>query len=438
MKGYLKPRTLFRRTAYAFTLAFLIFSLFSLGLVVFFVAIPLTKRAADDLSALIVLSAQIWVELPPGTRPDFEREMLRRHKIAIGLAGEPLPHHDTSHLYIRYVEEALQKRTGQHHPILFDKAQPDLGWVDIPMGGRILRVGYDENKLITRLPLTLIMMILAGILLAIVTSLLWVRKITRPLANLVEATTRIGLGKQGEPLEERGAAELVELTRNFNLMEKQIKILMDNRTTLLAGISHDLRTPIARMQLELELLEENPDPELLEGLRQDLVEMNELITTTLEFSKGLGDQVLEAIELASMLEDIAQDFRRRGAEIELRLPTHVGCTLAMSALRRVINNLLENAIRYGNGQPVTIRCARHGREVQIEIIDRGPGIPAELREEVFQPFKRLEGSRSRASGGSGLGLAIVEQLCRANEWRIELDESQYGGLLVRLILPCGA
>jgi two-component system osmolarity sensor histidine kinase EnvZ len=437
VKGFLKPRTLFRRTAYVFTLAFLIFSLFSLGVVIYFVAIPLTKRAADDLSALIVLSAQIWVELPPGTRPDFEREMLRRHKITIALADDSLPRHDTNHLYIQYVEEALLKRTGKPHPILFDEAHPDLGWVDIPMGGRVLRIGYDEDKLIARLPSTLLTMILAGILLAIMTSLLWVRKITRPLANLVEATTRIGLGRQGEPLEERGAAELVELTRNFNLMEKQIKVLMENRTTLLAGISHDLRTPIARMQLELELLEEDPDPELLDGLRQDLAEMNEIITTTLEFSKGLGDQRLETVDLVAAIKDIAQNFRRRGAEIDLQLPVRADCTVSVSAFRRVINNLLENAVRYGNRQMVSIRCRRRGPQIHFEIIDRGSGIPAELREQVLQPFKRLEGSRNRASGGSGLGLAIVEQLCRSNDWRLELDESEYGGLLARVSLRCG-
>ncbi|MEN8168440.1 MAG: HAMP domain-containing protein, partial [Pseudomonadota bacterium] len=257
MKFQRKPRTLFGRTALAFAFAFLIFSLFSLSVVIYFVAMPLTQRAADDLSALIVLTTQIWVELPPGTRPDFEREMLKRHDLFIGTKGDDLPVHQTTHIYIGYLLDALHKRTGKDHVLLLDEAMPEWGWVDVDMGGRTLRVGFTEERLLSPIPLTMIMMVLMGTLIAVLTSLFQVRRITHPLAILADATTRIGMGKSGEPLEETGAAELLELTRNFNHMERQLKVLMANRTTLLAGISHDLRTPIARMQLELELLDED-------------------------------------------------------------------------------------------------------------------------------------------------------------------------------------
>ncbi len=262
--------TLFGRTAMAFTLAFLLFSLFSLTLVLYFVTMPLTQRVANDLSAMAVLTTQIWVELPPGTRPDFEREMQEHHHILIAPAGPPMPADPQPAFYLRDFLQSLEERTGRRYEILYDNGQPGWRWVDIPMGGRQMRVGFDTQRFITRIPLTLILMVVAGTLIAVVTSLMIVRRITRPLAALASATTRIGEGRRGQPLPEEGAAELLELTRRFNAMEQQLQVLMESRTTLLAGISHDLRTPIARMQLELELLGSNPDKKMIEGMRSDL------------------------------------------------------------------------------------------------------------------------------------------------------------------------
>ena len=437
MSRLAKPRTLFGRTALAFTFAFLLFSFFSLTVVTYFVAMPLTKRAADDLSALMVLATQIWVELPPGTRPDFEREMMARHNLFIGTAGRSLPKHASTHIYINYLMESLQERTGRPQSLLIDKEMPEWGWVDIVMGGRTMRVGFTEDRLISQIPVAMVMMVMMGTLIAVVTSLLMVRRITKPLAELADATTRIGQGKSGEPLVETGAAELLELTRNFNHMEQQLKVLMENRTTLLAGISHDLRTPIARMQLELELLDEGVDPEMIEGLRQNLQEMNELITITLQFSRGLGEQVRERVEIDGLLQEITEDFRRRGARINFKREGPCTCEISISAFKRVIHNLLENAIRYSEEMPVDIDISGCTEQVVVRVIDRGPGIPEDQRETVFQPFKRLEVSRNRSSGGSGLGLAIVEQLCTANEWAIQLNESEYGGTLAELTIFCG-
>ncbi len=427
--------TLFGRTATAFTLAFLVFSLFSLGLVVYFVTMPLTQRVANDLSAMAVLTTQIWVELPPGTRPDFEREMRAHHDIIIGLAEQSLPRDQDPAFYLRDFTQALGERTGAVHEILYDEAAPDWRWVDIPMGGRQMRVGFDTHRFISRIPLTLVLMVIAGTVMAVLTSLVMVRRITQPLAALARASTRIGEGRRGRPLPEQGAAELVELTRNFNQMEQQLQVLMENRTTLLAGISHDLRTPIARMQLELELLEGKPDSELVEGMRADLSEMNEIISATLQLSKGISDEITRQTEVCAQIETLIEEYRRRQADISFHCRGQITRDLPITAFRRVLNNILDNALRYGAGKPVVVTCESVNGQVRIEVTDRGPGIPADQRGIVLQPFKRLEDSRSRASGGSGLGLAIVDQLCRMNDWRFELDEATGGGTVARLHLP---
>jgi len=428
-------RTLFGRTALAFTLAFLVFSLFSLSLVVYFVTLPLSKRTAGDLSAMAVLAAQIWVELPPGTRPDFEREMKAHHQFIIGLAGKPLAVDASPPFYLEYFRQALSARTNKREALLIDAAKPEWRWVDIAMGGRTIRVGFDERRFVTRIPLTMIVMVLAGTLIAVVTSLLMVKRITRPLAALAAATTRIGEGRRGTPLVEKGAKELVELTRNFNLMERQLQALLENRTTLLAGISHDLRTPIARMQLELELFEQEPDQKMMAGMRADLDEMNEIITMTLQLSKGIADEVTAQTDLGGVVNEVAEAYQHTGVEIECHCSSEIHYDLPVAAFRRVLHNLIDNAVRYGEEKPVQISCMAVASGGCIGIIEQGPGIPADQRSAVLQPFKRLEGSRNRASGGSGLGLAIVDQLCRLNDWRIDLLESESGGTTARLLLP---
>ncbi len=430
--------TLFGRTATAFTLAFLLFSLFSLGLLIYFVTMPLTQRAANDLSAMAVLATQIWVELPPGTRPDFEREMREHHDIIIGLAQTPLQVDPSPAFYLVDFRQALYERTGEMREILFATERPDWRWVDIPMGGRMLRVGFDTHRFVTHIPLTLILMVVAGTLIAVVTSLVIVRRITQPLAALAHATARIGKGRRGQPLAEKGAAELMELARNFNQMEQQLRVLMDNRTILLAGISHDLRTPIARMQLELELLADKPDAAWLEGMRDDLDEMNQIITATLQLSKGISDELSKQVALCDLTASLVDEYRHKGEKLELQCEEMIQLDLPIASFRRVLHNLIDNAIRYSEGKPVAVNCRREGGYVRIAVTDRGPGIPADQRERVLQPFKRLEDSRSRASGGSGLGLAIVDQLCGMNGWRLELDQAAGGGTVASVILPLSA
>jgi two-component system, OmpR family, osmolarity sensor histidine kinase EnvZ len=426
--------TLFGRTATAFTLAFVLFSLFSLGLVVYFVILPLKQRAANDLASLAVLTAQIWVELPPGTRPDFEREMLEHHDIIIGLSRSERVVVVSPACHLKGLLQALSERTGEQHKVFSDPEMLNWRWVEIHIGGRDLQVGFDPTRFMLRIPLTLILMVVAGTLIATVTSLLIVRRITRPLAALARASTRIGEGRHGQPLPEKGAKELWELARNFNQMEQQLQLLMENRTVMLAGISHDLRTPIARMHLGLELAADKLDSEQLTGLRDDLNEMNDIISATLQLSKGFSDEVIKQTEVCHQIEGVVHEYQRQNYQVEFQGLSEIYHDLPVIAFRRVLNNLIDNAIRYGMGKPVIVNCQTRSTAVAVSVIDQGPGIPADQREIILQPFKRLEESRSPASGGSGLGLAIVDQLCRMNGWRFELDSGEDGGTIARLWL----
>ncbi|BAN34256.1 periplasmic sensor signal transduction histidine kinase [Sulfuricella denitrificans skB26] len=205
---------------------------------------------------------------------------------------------------------------------------------------------------------------------------------------------------------------------------------MDNRTTLLAGISHDLRTPLARLRIALEMMPENAKPTLIARMERDMEEMNQLIGGFLELAQGLGQEEKRPVDLAVLLGELAQD-----TGLEWRALPPCIREVASVALRRILSNLVENALRYGGGKPVSMVCDCADGGARISILDRGPGIPPDQAEEVFRPFYRLESSRSSATGGSGLGLAIARQLAEANGWKIELLAREGGGTEARLTIP---
>jgi two-component system osmolarity sensor histidine kinase EnvZ len=430
-----RPETLLGRTSLALALAFMLFGLVATALLEFTLVRPNTKQAADDLAAFLVLAAQIWVELPPYTRPDYEREMLRRHKVQILQVEAPHRGELDPHAYLEYLQAALFEHLDEHILIHGHAGHPGWLWADLPMGDRTIRLGFRETRLQNPTLLILPALVVIGLFIAFALSVLLVRHVTRPLATMAEATHRIGEGDFSSTIPETGPREIADLARKLNLMEGRIRELLDNRTTLLAGISHDLRTPLARMRLELEMLQGEENEDLVEGLRNDIAEMEKLISETLLLARGLGDAVEEEVDINALLDGVAADFRKTGAEI-LFSPGH-GCihTLNADALRRVVSNLLENGVVYSDGQPVTLECIRAGRDTEVRVIDRGPGIPASEHQAVFQPFHRLENSRSRATGGSGLGLAIVHQLCRANGWSTQIASPPGGGTVFRVHLP---
>lgn len=429
--------SLFARSAVTVSLAFILFQALTLAAVVYFILIPLAERSADDLAELIVFSAQTWVELPPETRPDFEQELAKKHGLWLFTTGAPMRPGAHFAPYQKLLAAALEKHAGKAVPVVVSEWNEPWFWTEISVAGQAIRIGFPKSRIGTQPFLALLLVLGVGVLLALATSLVLARRITLPLARLSLATTRVGKGETPELLPESGPEELAAVARNFNLMARQVRDLLANRTTLLAGISHDLRTPLARMRLAVEMLPEGSAPKLVEHLRRDLEQMNHLIGAFLDLSRGLGYEEKQPLDLNALIGELADDARRAGAHVEWEPASASGeINTAPLALRRILSNLLDNAIRYGSGKPVTIEWKRT-REgaIRISILDRGPGIPAHLCETVFQPFYRMESSRSAATGGSGLGLSIARQLAESNGWILELLPRDGGGNEARLIQP---
>jgi two-component system osmolarity sensor histidine kinase EnvZ len=426
------PRTLFGRTAALLLIAFALLQGTALAVVWFKVIAPLAQRTADNLAGRMVLAAQTWVELPPATRPDFELELSLHHGLELGAVADRLPQRLEGGYFDRLVAEALRQRVRQ--PVELKRGPaPDWAWAELTVGGQLLRVGFLRDRYALTAPWEAVAVLLAGALGLMLLALLMVRQLSLRLRDLARHAQTVGQGRLPERLPETGAEEIRALTRAFNHMADEVQSLLENRTTLLAGISHDLKTPLTRMRLTLAMLE-GADAARVARLEADLMEMERLIADMLAFARALKAEVAREIDLAGLLDELADKARQLG-EVLWQRPDPCPWWAAEAALRRVVGNLLENALRYGEGLPVTLELICGPEAARVRVLDRGPGIPESQREAVFRPFYRLETSRSRDSGGSGLGLAIARQLADAHGWRIRLDDRPGGGLMAELILP---
>ncbi len=426
------PRTLFGRTATLLLIAFAVLQGIALAVVWHEVIAPLARRTADNLAGRMVLAAQTWVELPPATRPDFELELALHHGLELGAVTDHLPKRLEEGYFDHLVAEALSRRLQQAVELKQGPA-PEWAWAELKMGGKLLRVGYRRDSYLLTAPWTAVAVLLAGALILLLLALVMVRQLSRRLRQLALHAQTVGQGRLPERLPETGAEEMRALTTAFNHMADAVQALLENRTTLLAGISHDLKTPLTRMRLALAMLE-GADPERLTRLEADVDEMERLIADMLAFARALKAEPALAIDLAALLDDLVDKARQLG-EVHWQRPPPCPWLVAEAALRRIVGNLLDNALRYGGGLPVSVELACTAQAARVRVLDRGPGIPAAEREAVFRPFYRLEASRSRDSGGSGLGLAIARQLADAHGWRIALDDRPGGGLAAEVILP---
>ena len=408
--------------------AFIVIESLVVALSVLFVLLPLARRSADDLAGLMVLSAQTWAELPPETRPAFEEELLASHALALRAVSRG-PGKDEWHPFYFYVlEEALVRRTGTaQHLVSQEIDGATWYWSNVPIGNGQLAVGLAATRIETQPFTALFIGLVGGLFFGVALAYGLARRITRPLARLEAASALIGQGETPRLLPETGPRELVSLSRRFNAMARQVSELLTARTTLLAGVSHDLRTPLARMRLALEIMKTDPTPALFERLERDIEQMNQLIGNVLDLARGLEHEPTINVDLYDFLNELAEDFSTPDREILVNCQAGQ-FVLARSGLRRAIGNLLQNAIRYAPGAPVELSCSVSDRQCRIGILDRGPGIAPDQIEAMFQPFHRLDASRSPVTGGSGLGLAIVRELARANGWEVDLSERPGGGL----------
>ncbi|MBU0753476.1 MAG: HAMP domain-containing protein [Gammaproteobacteria bacterium] len=431
------PRSLFGRTALVIALASIVFQLFTIAVITYFALLPLGRHATGDLAALMATTAKTWRAAAPGEKAQLQRDIGRLHQLQV--QDPPAAAVDFPHLlpYFHFLEGALSERAGQritlHHTSEADGRS--WYWADLPVHDASVRVGFPASRIAVQPSIALLIILAAGTVVILITSAWLAHWLITPLQSLVDATQRIGQGRRPAPLPEAGPSELATLAREFNRMGEQVEELLANRTTLLAGISHDLRSPLARIRLALGMLSEKPAPDLFERVIHDVDGMNDLIARCLELGRDFAEKDTADLDLCEMLQRIVIEHDQAGVEIRGRKGPDCHLHLRPLALRRILSNLMDNAVRYGAGKPIDIDYAITASQVEICIRDRGPGIPEQEREAVFRPFHRLDPSRSSRTGGSGLGLAIVRQIASANGWTVDLQPRDGGGTVARVLLP---
>ena len=324
---------------------------------------------------------------------------------------------------------ALQERVGL--PFAMDwTSDPYSVLIDVqlPHGEGVLHVEAPRKRLYTSMIYVYVLWLGGSSILLFSIAALFMRNQVRAIRRLAAAAEDFGLGRDTAAIRPEGAIEVRRAATAFNRMQERIRRFLTQRTEMLAGVSHDLRTPLTRLRLALAMLPaEGPLAIDAAEMTADVEEMERMISGYLAFARGEQAEQAQPVDLSAMLQDVAAGARRTGAAVLVDVPNALTLPLRQDAVRRAVTNLVDNARRHAGR--VVMSALAAGRNVQVMVDDDGPGIPLERRESVFRPFE------SGAAGGTGLGLTIARDIVRAHGGDITLEESPMGGLRARIRLP---
>jgi two-component system osmolarity sensor histidine kinase EnvZ len=298
--------------------------------------------------------------------------------------------------------------------------------LQLPEG--VLNVNTPRKRLYAGTIYIFVLWIVGMAMLLFFIAALFMRNQVRAIRRLATAAEAFGMGRDIGPIRPEGATEVRQAATAFNRMQERVRRFLVQRTEMLAGVSHDLRTPLTRLRLALAMMPARDDLcQDVAEMTADVEEMERMISGYLAFARGEGTEQAEPVNLSAVLEEVAAGARRSGAEVAVDVPAALTLSLRANAVRRAITNLVDNARRHAHR--VTLAAMTQGRMVFVTVDDDGPGIPPERRESVFRPFQ------SDSTGGTGLGLTIARDIVRAHGGDIDLEQSPLGGLRARIRLP---
>ncbi|RED54308.1 sensor histidine kinase [Aestuariispira insulae] len=369
--------------------------------------------------------------------PDKIPEIFAQAQHSMGLSlilqpGEILPNERLMDdgLIDRMLAQALEERIKRPFQIDSSSFQEEV-IIDIQLADSVLTVVVPGKRLFSSTTYIFLMWMIGTSLVLFAVASIFMRNQVKPIRRLSDAVDRFGKGRDpGSDFKPEGAAEVRLAAAAFNRMMHRIRRQIRQRTDMLSGVSHDLKTPLTRIKLQLALLEQSPETEAIKG---NVSEMEKMIEGYLTFARGEGGEPSVETEITALVSEIAHKWKMGGVSIDCHVEGSIMVWLKPEAFSRCIDNLISNANRYAGN--IWVTTGRRGDFIEVTVDDDGPGIPEDEREKVFRPFYRLDRSRNPKTGGTGLGLAISRDVVRVHGGDLLLEDSPHGGLRARVRLP---
>lgn len=398
-----------------------------------------TTRISRAVAAQIVLFVQSYETDGPER---FEVEAIKLRETSFGLVpvvrpGERIP--DTEPQAYEVLQRVFARELSAriNRPVWIDSfSHPDHVDIRIQLDGAVMKILAERKRVMSTNTHVWVLWMIGTSVIFLSIAILFLRNQIRPIERLADAAEAFGKGRDVPDFRPAGANEVRRAALAFIDMRERISRFVQQRTDMLAGVSHDLRTPLTRMKLELAMMRENSSIVALKG---DLEEMEHMLEEYLAFARGQAGEGASDTDISQLLREVVGNAQRKadgkqpGKTVEADVPDTLVIPVRPNALKRCVVNLVENAVRHGSHVRVALQQGDHAIEIVVD--DDGPGIPPERREEAFRPFHRLDSGRSLATGGAGLGLAIALDIARGHGGDIILDDSPLGGLRGVIRIP---
>lgn len=389
-----------------------------------------TANLSDSVAANIAVAVELYKQDPGTQKAESLDELLRPDmQLSVVLrAGDDLPTGNRNAFFSALDQTLRRALTATlEEPFWFDTTRyPNHIDIRVKVDEGTLRFIAARERVFAPTGFVFIFWLLTATILSTLISVFFVRRQARPIMLLADAADAFGKGRDISDFKPSGASEVRLAGQSFLKMRGRIKRHLEQRTMMLAGVSHDLRTPLTRLKLQLAMQDENED---VIAARKDVSEMEAMLSGYLDFARGLGDEKPQEIDLAEFLSGIVSNY----ADVELRQQAGIKVQLRPAMARRAISNLVHNALKYGARAWVSV--SEDKQHVYIHVDDDGPGIPAERRSQAFKAFQRLDAARNQNIEGVGLGLAITRDIAQIHGGKITLGDAAQGGLRASLVLP---
>jgi len=431
------PRTLLWRSVLMIALLLALAHLAWLWIFQFSEREPRAHQVARQIVSVVNLTRAALISAQPSRRIELLRDLSREEQVQVYLSepGEkisPLPDRP----FLKLVEGELHRNLGSDTRFAVTRDGVPGVWVSFTIDDDLFWVRIPRTRLERTEPVRWIGWGAIVLVLALIGAWIVVFRVNRPLSALTRAAEAMGRGKAPPPVPETGPSEISTLARAFNQMAADLKRLDDERALLLAGVSHDLRTPLSRIRLGLEMLDAGRDPALKAGMERDIEDIDAAISQFLDFARiNEGETAVPDGDLNAIVRSACERSERTGNPVSMQFAPLPPLPLRPLAMQRLVANLIENALRHGGPEVEVATAVENGKAV-VEVRDRGPGIPADQVENMLRPFKRLDTARS--GPGTGLGLAIVDRIARLHGGEVRLLPREGGGLRARVELPLEA